>query len=323
MKKTIPAKHKAKPISDISSFEDLAYVISGKHTKLSSAYASVGIILLHDSDKKNISIKNALEYYSAIYSDKILCACCNGDAVSATIRSMFPHVCFFSTPHGREKPISVGALLNTLFSEIHTDLVFVSWTHIDPYGISTRMLLHAVEDMPLCIAPLCEDFDGKPIPVSYRPKITMWGISMNVYLNASFFSYTFFPHDFVGIFNRKKVSVLRGFDPSILNPFWQLCDFAIRAYASGHYVRVSPYFRVKRLGNDYRKRRYKKDYIYHCMCLKYAVGLRSFHIVQCFLSFLLGHHGTKFYKKYRTVLKDANSLQPFGSALKKKIAEYW
>ncbi len=320
---TTPVMHKASSVSDVSSFEDLAYVISGKHTELSSSYASVGIILLHDASKKNVSIKNALENYTALYSDKIFFACSNGAVVSENIRSMFPSVCFLSMPHGQQKPVSVGALLNTLFFEIQTDLVFVSWTHIEPYGISTRMLLHAVEDMPLCIAPLCEDFEGNPIPVSYKPKINMWGISMDLDVDTSFFSYTFFPHDFVGMFNRKKVSSLRGFDPSILNSFWQLCDFAIRAYASGHYIRVSPCLRVKRLVTFKRSKSDKKDYIYHCMCLKYAVGLRLFHIVQCVLSLISGNPVAKLYKRYGAIFRNSKSLHPFGSVLKKKIAEYW
>ncbi len=319
---TIPAMRKAKSIGDTSSFEDLAYVISGKHTEISSAYASVGIILLHDSSRKNISIRNALEHYTAIYSDKILFAYSNSDVVPANIRNMFPNVYFFHTAEGQQNPASVGALLNTLFSEIHTDLVFVSWTHIEPYGISTRMLLHAVEDMPLCVAPLCEDSNGNPIPVSYKPKITMWGISMNLDRNTSFFSYTFFPHDFVGIFNRKKVCELQGFDANILNPFWQLCDFAIRAYGSGHYVRVSSCFRVKHVTNTKRKRRYKKDYMYHYMCLKYAVGLRIVHTVQSLLLFFSGQHGIKFYKKYDTT-KNIKSTTLLKNVLKKKITEYW
>ena len=255
---------------------NVPYTISGKYISNMKAYASVGMILLHDVNKKHVFIDKALQEYTELYSDKIICACSDGSMVCESVQSMFPNVCFFSMKNQN----SIGEMLNAMFIEIQTDLVFVSWSDIHPHGISTRALLQSKEDIPICIAPVFEDEAGHLIPVVNKPVLDKRGISICTNADVVFSPYTFVPYDFVGIFNRKKMLAMQGFDCSISDSRWQLCDFAIRAYALGEYIRFSSYYRVKRNQEKKQKKQFRRNYMYHLVCVKYSFGIRALHMLQ-------------------------------------------
>lgn len=346
-------------LADQSYNEEMAYLLSGRSSAHRHSYATVGIILLHDPQMNGMFLEQALRNYTAVYSDRIMCACRDGSMISESTQSMFPEVCFFSMSESAESAPSVGALLNVLFSEIDTDLVFVSWTSIDPYGISTRTLLSSAHEVPLCIAPVFENGEGELIPLAYKPELTPWGLSVSVGRDILFFPYTFMPHDFVGIYNRKKFLELCGFDSSISDPFWQLCDFGLRAYAKGDAIRFSSYYRVRRnaerptepvlapkrapkkvSGKTSAKTLQKKfassqhNYFYHLLCFKYRLGLRLVHGARCMLHCMAQWAAARFFKKrakgdikpfryYRMMLRQNSIPDMYKAAIKKQIAAHW
>ena len=290
-------------------YQEFPYVVSGrKDMSVNKTDASIGIVLLHNIKNKNISVEQSLEEYTAIYSHKIVFAHSDGSPIPNGLQELFPDVYFFHVEKENNDSVSVGELLNVLFNEVQTDLLFVSWTDVNPFGISTRTLLQNIDDFPLCMVPVFEDYDGNVVPLVYKPHVTISGLSVSINPDILFFPYTFLPHNFVGVFHRKKFLSLGGFDKNISDTFWQLCDFSVRIYSLGFHIKLSSFYRVKK---HFSKKEVKssKNSMYHFMCLKYCLGMQTMHRIKYTLSVLFSKtYVSKITKEKLSISKSTDFL---------------
>lgn len=260
-----------------------SYVLSGKAGISNARKNSLGIVLLHDVTNKNIVIENVLKEYDIFQSDTIIFANSDGSAVNAQLHNLYPRVNFFSLDqYPKEEPqhkkqkfpnLSVGSLLNILFSKIETDLVFVSWTDVNPYGISTSMFPQHVDKDSICLVPVLEKQDGSIVPSSYKPSVMARQLKISINEEAPLYPYTFVPHNFVGIYDRQKVLSVDAFDNDIKDSLWQLCDFGIRSYCKGYHMRINPYYRV-RVSSQGEVKMSKKNEMYELMCIKHSFSFK-------------------------------------------------
>ncbi len=228
--------------------KNISYLISSHKKMLLFQEEGIGILLLHNTSKKNISMEIAIREYSKISHSILYVTNMDGSMVNEHIQNQFPSVSFLCVKKEmskKEKDISIGSLINILFKEMQIPTIFVSWTDIDPFGISTSLFTKYEQEMPLCISPVFEDKNGEFIPTAYDAKIN--NVTMSIKTRNTYLEHTntFIPYKFIGIYNRKKMISLGGFEEDIHNPFLQLLEFSLRAYVKGERMQVNSFYRVR------------------------------------------------------------------------------
>ena len=94
-------------------------------------------------------------------------------------------------------------------------------------------------DPILCTAPYLQSNSLIYLPVRMVPTVQKSSLTIFPEALLSSFSYTAYPFDFIGLYNREKYMQLGGFDYTITNPYWQNLDFSLRGWLWGEKICIS------------------------------------------------------------------------------------
>ncbi len=111
----------------------------------------IHVLLLHDVRNKSLNIHEVIEQYSSFGTRKITLARSDGREFDREIKRGFPQIQFLHTiekePSNKEGDAAMATLINLAFQQIKAERIFISWTDINPYGMSIQALkkifLHA------------------------------------------------------------------------------------------------------------------------------------------------------------------------------------
>lgn len=172
--------------------------------------------------------------------------CIENTAVNYNLEDIsrrFPHVKFI-VPH---EELSPGDMINLGMTEVPDGEVLVIWDNV---SISTKLLtkniVSRLDDEELfCRVPLIAGNRMDLLPVHMLPKVIKGALAVDAVLSAPDGCPTFYPFDYIGIYNRKKFILTGGFDYTIKTPYWQNLDLAMRAWLWGEEIRIVPQIRVR------------------------------------------------------------------------------
>ncbi|MCR4938489.1 MAG: hypothetical protein K5930_00100 [Treponemataceae bacterium] len=159
------------------------------------------------------------------------------------ISKRYPHVKFI-VPY---EELSPGDMINLGMTEVPDGEVLVIW---DTVSISSKLLTKNVvarlaEEETFCRVPLIAGTRLDLLPMHMVPKVVKGSLSVDAQLSAPDGCPTFYPFDYIGIYNRQKFILSGGFDYTIKSPFWQNLDLAMRIWLWGEEIRIVPQIRVR------------------------------------------------------------------------------
>ncbi len=202
----------------------------------------LSVILLNrnGSTFRTSNLEN-LEYFGF---RKIVCI--ENTAVNYNLEDIsrrFPHVKFI-VPYEELTP---GDMINLGMTEVPDGEVLVIW---DTVSISSKLLtknvvMRLADEELFCRVPLIAGTRMDLLPIHMVPDVVKGALSVNAVLSAPDGCPTFYPFDFMGIYNRQKFILTGGFDYTITSPYWQNLDLAMRAWLWGEEIRIVPQIRVR------------------------------------------------------------------------------
>lgn len=284
--------------------------------QIESKISSVHVLLLHDPSNTNIELEKAVRNYAAFGIKKITVARSDGVAFDKKEQRTLSKISFFSlSDSSSRKQSSIARIINTVFSSLKADKIFISWTDIEPYGMSIKALERNIFDCSLCMVPIVESSEHALIPTLFTPRLTFGSLKITRNNKNPLYPYTFFPYEYIGIYDRKNFLSLGGFNGAIINPWWQLFDFGVRAYKAQYGIRLSSYYRVRKSASKRKIFTPGRSTEKYRICLREAVGSRILNMSKCLLSDFrqLAYLSSFLFSKRR---KDTVNF-------KKIIQEFW
>lgn len=142
--------------------------------------------------------------------------------------------------------VSVGELINTAMAETQSPRVLVLWNdqRLPQSGIPQRILDRLDEDPVLCMVPSLTGQKLETVPVCMIPAFSGKSLTVEPIPGARDLAPTVYAFDYSGIYDRSRFMALGGYDPSIVNPYWQNLDFGFRSYLWGERLVVSTSLRL-------------------------------------------------------------------------------
>ena len=140
---------------------------------------------------------------------------------------------------------TVGDLINLGMAECKSEYLLVLW---DDFVLKNQIFNDFLVNKILasncaCYCPVFTNSDMQSIPVQMKPRIEKGSFeiipSQVIYDNT----YTLFPFDFVGVYNKDKFINIGGFDSTIKSSYWQNLDFSIRTWLRNEKIISSPIFK--------------------------------------------------------------------------------
>ncbi|PIE98824.1 MAG: hypothetical protein CR988_01585 [Treponema sp.] len=164
-----------------------------------------------------------------------------------TVANKFPEIKFI-TP--LEK-ITFGEMVNICASESNAQYLLVLWndTVIEAQGFAGTMLEQLYTANRVCTAPALLNSKGMPIFNQIVPVLQDSIFSTQQFSAIQDKTPTLYPFDFIGIYNRKKLIDLAGFDYTIKNPYWQVLDFGMRSKLWGNEINIATSFKIRYISN--------------------------------------------------------------------------
>ncbi|MDR0637405.1 MAG: hypothetical protein LBG27_00625 [Spirochaetaceae bacterium] len=162
------------------------------------------------------------------------------------------------------EPLSAGSQINLAATELPEDyfLVLRKDCALDPVNAETII----GETQDLCAVPLMFDKKGAALPIQplvYRHREFSNGILRTKLAVPTAGSWSLFPFEGIGVYNRELFVRLGGYDNSIPDEYWQLMDFGLRAYTWGEAIRSTDAVKIVRsaglaaydivIGESYRR----------------------------------------------------------------------
>ena len=145
---------------------------------------------------------------------------------------------------------SIGARINAAMREALSKHVFVLQgdMKINAAGISSRVFSKISEGGQLCTVPVFRNSDGELIPTAVSPLPGRGGLfDVQPTAAADGKLPTLMPWDYCGIYLKEKHFNIGGFDPLILEPWWQKLDYGMRAWLWGEEIRTHSALRLEYL----------------------------------------------------------------------------
>jgi hypothetical protein len=168
----------------------------------------------------------------------------------------FPFVRFVLIPKG----LSPGEQINLGARELSSPLFFVLWNDLKVItgGGAARMverLCLSQEELKraegpvsqfrrLCTVPGLLNSRFETHPTLIAPAVYRRNVRTLTFTPRQEGLPSLYPFDGVGIYDRERFIRVGGFDPSILNPHWQLMDFGFRSFLWGEEIRVTQYVKL-------------------------------------------------------------------------------
>ena len=140
---------------------------------------------------------------------------------------------------------SVGDMINLGMYECKSEYLLVLWDDlvIKNQIFNDFLVNKIIATECACFCPVFANSVMQNIPVQMKPNIDKGSFevipSQVIYDNT----YTLFPFDFVGVYNKEKFINVGGFDSTIKSSYWQNLDFSVRTWLWGEKIISSPIFR--------------------------------------------------------------------------------
>lgn len=149
-----------------------------------------------------------------------------------------------------QKALSLGEIINLGIQEAQGTFVFVMWNDMNLLsgGLSSLVMERLFQKQQLCTVPVLQNLRGDVLPTLQAPAFARNYLKVLSLSPAKEGSLSLFPFDSVGIYQKERFLLTGGYDPRILNPYWQRLDFGFRAHMWGESIRCETALRVKYLG---------------------------------------------------------------------------
>ena len=140
---------------------------------------------------------------------------------------------------------NIATQINVGIQESIARFVLVINDSMTPTHTMQHLFALALKVKTLCIVPTLLDQRGHTTSSVYVP--VMSGRHFRVLQTHAVEqgSRTLFPHTYFGLYNREKFIHVGGYDLAILQPYWQLCDFGMRANLWGERIITHTSYSVK------------------------------------------------------------------------------
>ena len=142
------------------------------------------------------------------------------------------------------RTVSAGEQINIGIHEAMFPLTFVLWSDDDLGRLTERAMERVRAENALCAVPTIRSDRGVTIPSVTAPAFHGPLFRTIPVQPGKHTTRTLLPFDFVGVYDRDRFVSLGGFDPGIVNPYWQRLDFGVRAHLWGERIAVVPELRV-------------------------------------------------------------------------------
>jgi hypothetical protein len=149
--------------------------------------------------------------------------------------------------------LSEGELINITIEEAKGRSVLILWSdmRLCSGDISSNVFMRIEERGDLCTVPQFLSSDELKLPSLTAPAFDNKGFSVVRTMNNNGEIDSFFPLDYVGIYNRARFLNMGGYDTTITNSYWQRADFALRSALWGERIVLNPALTVA-YGDDDR-----------------------------------------------------------------------
>ena len=191
--------------------------------------ATLEVLLLHqdDSHRKRDSIARLLELgYHHLLSVE------NPQSYNSFYNSKVRYLLL-------QNDDSIAQQINIGILESRARYVLVLNSSLIPIHTMQHLSSQIVHEERLCIAPTLLDKRGTPLPSIHVPAMKRRRFQILQTHSVEQGSRTLFPHAYCGLYHREKFLLLEGYDLAIGQPYWQLCDFGIRAALWGEEIVLS------------------------------------------------------------------------------------
>lgn len=156
-----------------------------------------------------------------------------------------------------------GALLNLGMREMGTGKVLVLWSdmRLATSAISFRLRRKICGSSALCVTPVLAAADGARLEAVFSPAARDARIKPRIAVSSGILpvegrgeaaeaSPNLFPRDYCGIYDAELFLASGGFDESISDPWWQVVDFGLGAWAAGESVVHMPSVELRYEGTE-------------------------------------------------------------------------
>lgn len=138
-----------------------------------------------------------------------------------------------------------GVDINLGIREARSPFVFVLWSDLSLLPFLESSMNEALGRHALCTVPLLRNLRGEVVPSLAMPAEQENNLKILPIMPSQDNMASFFPHEYIGIYQRERFIQSQGFDPGIRNPFWQKMDWGCRAWLWGESIRCLPEVRLQ------------------------------------------------------------------------------
>lgn len=131
---------------------------------------------------------------------------------------------------------SLGEQINLALSESVHRHVLVLWSSFRLRHVPADAIERMSKREIVCAVPTFRAQTGEASPTLYAPAFYNRLLRLVPHQPVHDDTPTLFPHGYCGIYDRRRVRFLGGFDSAIPNPYWQKMDFGFRSWMWGERI---------------------------------------------------------------------------------------
>ncbi len=133
-------------------------------------------------------------------------------------------------------PTTDGERINIGVAEARAPLVLCFWSDMRTAPVPSGMAQAVEKSGALCTVPVSRGARLQSIPSWQSPMWKKRRLSIAFRIPRRDGELTLCPFDYCGIYNTEKFIRSGGFDPTIVNPYWQKLDFGFRCFLWGERI---------------------------------------------------------------------------------------
>ncbi len=138
---------------------------------------------------------------------------------------------------------SPGEKINLGMEEARSSLVLVLWSDMTDDGLGVFLAQARQRDL-LCIVPRLRSARAEVIPSILVPAMIKGRLKVLPWKPTQEGMRSLYPFDYCGLYSRRRFRQLGGYDPWMVNPYWQKMDFGFRAALWGESIAWHPRFQL-------------------------------------------------------------------------------
>lgn len=143
------------------------------------------------------------------------------------------------------REVTVGERINIGIHEARSPLAATVWSDMHPPAFTQRVAERCAALDAVCTVPLIKSERNETVPSQIAPAFYRSLLRTIPTPPAAEGSPSLYVYADTGVFDRGRFDRLGGYDPRILNPYWQRLDFGFRAYLWGDRIVALPSLRVQ------------------------------------------------------------------------------